>query len=253
MIDLYLINMDKDVERLVHMNGQLHAHCLKAVRIPAVNGRDIPQDEFQSYGKNVRGNVWSTGALGCLLSHREAWKRLVLSGKKYALILEDDVYLSADISKIIQDLSWIPEDADIVRLETSTNRVKLKPIGETNGRQICMVHSTCWCCGAYILNKDTADRLLNMPREKWDSVDYFLLSRETSEVARILKVYQVTPALAVQAKFNSDNVEAYFLSNIEPHGIQKVQRSFLNRIKPSGFGERLKKVFGNYKKIEFKE
>ncbi|HOO50500.1 MAG TPA: glycosyltransferase family 25 protein [Alphaproteobacteria bacterium] len=247
-----VLNMDKDKERLCHMAQQLSLTCPEFTRIPAINGRNMLQTELQSYGKNVRGNDWSNGALGCFLSHRSAWHTLVTSGEEYALILEDDVYLSADLSKLLQDISWIPKDADIVRLETSTNRVKLEPVGEIFDRHICKVRSTCWCCGAYLIHRDTAQTLLETPREKWDSVDYFLLSRETSEIARTLNVYQVTPALAVQAKFNSGYVEPHFLSNIEPHGIQKNQRSLLTKLAPKELLGRTKKVLGNYKRIDFR-
>lgn len=251
MINVYLINMDKDVERLAHMRAQIACQNLDFIRVPAVNGYEIPDHEFLEYGSNARGRKWGTGALGCFLSHYQAWKNIVANDDEYGLVLEDDIYFSDDFGEFIRDLSWVPADADIVRLETSTNRLKLKRTSCVLGRVLYKVESTSWCAGAYIIRKRTAKKLLAAPQEQWDSTDYFLFSHETSDISKELIVYQISPAIAVQAKFNDNFLEDHFQSNIETH--RNPYKKSANLYIGKRILRLLSKVFYSSKRVEFKK
>ena len=65
-LDIYVINLDKDVQRLRWMEQQLTAHKLEYLRIAAVNGTQIPHPPQLSH--------LGPGEIGCLLSHANAWR-----------------------------------------------------------------------------------------------------------------------------------------------------------------------------------
>lgn len=213
-MNAYLINMDKDVERLEHMRAQAAQKGIDFVRLPAINGRDMPEDEFKAFCDKAPRRKWTRGAMGCFLSHRKAWQAVASHDDEFGLVLEDDMFLSGDFGAFVSDLSWIPADADIVRLETSTNRLKLGRPAPSHGRSVCRLDSTSWCAGAYIIRRRTAERLLATPEDQWDVADYFLFSREESETSRALVICQVSPAIAVQGKYSGADDDC-FKSNIE--------------------------------------
>ena len=251
--------MEKDVERLAHITAQLNNLDLTAIRINAVNGKLLPDVDFDSYNNaRISGSnkTWGKGNLGCFLSHRLTWETFSKSQENYCLIIEDDVFLSPDLKLFLTSDAWIPKDADIVRLETSTNRLKLGKSTVHHDRDIAKVLSTSWCAGAYLIKKDYAQKLVALPPEKWSTVDALMFEFETSEVARNTSIYQVNPALAEQAKFKVEEsgLSNFFFSNIEqPQQTKKTGqklKEFLKRVKKSNF--LIKTVLG-YKRIHFKE
>jgi glycosyl transferase family 25 len=259
MIQIYLINMEKDVERLAHITAQLNNIDLTAKRINAVNGKLLPDEEFDFYNQariNGSNKNWGRGNLGCFLSHRLTWETFNASQENYCLVIEDDVFLSPDLKLFLASDVWIPKDADIVRLETSTNRLRLGKCTSLHHREIAKVLSTSWCAGAYLIKKEYAKKLIALPPEKWSTVDALMFEFETSEIARNTSIYQINPALTEQAKFNIEHsaLSNFFFSNIEqPQQTKKPWqklKEFLKRLKRSSF--LLKTVMG-YKRIYFKK
>jgi len=251
MVTTYVINMDKDVERLQHMKKILSKQNIQFQRIPAVNGKELPAQELEKYTQTARNKAWSSlGALGCFLSHRKAWENIAKADEPWGLVLEDDIYLSdsfKDYTSYESMKTCIPEDADIIRLETSTNRLKLRNKSPFLDRNLYEVCSTSWCVGAVLIKKETAQFLLKVEKHLWDSADYFLFEKETSPTARKLKIYQLSPALAVQAKFAEENKANHFKSNIEPeHTYKYTENSFLESLVL-----KVKKALEQYKRVNF--
>lgn len=99
----------QEVEKL----GFIHTEFLIGVR-----GKDLPEETVKDMltarayyelkkGRCVHEAISSLGAIGCTLSHVEAWKRCVASGKPLA-VFEDDFVASENASEI---LSVTYEDA----------------------------------------------------------------------------------------------------------------------------------------------
>jgi glycosyl transferase family 25 len=111
----------------------------------------------------------------------------------------------------------LPEDFDIIRLETSTNRMLLDkyPIRISSDRFLYRVRSTSWCAGAYILSRSCARKLISVPKSCHNKTDYFLFCHEHSSIAKELTVYQFFPAVATQDQFLTKRDEMrQFPSNI---------------------------------------
>ena len=253
MVLAYVINMDKDLDRLKHMHENLSKLGIEFIRIAAVNGNALPSEQLEKYSLTVRGKKWSSrGALGCFLSHRAVWQEIVERNEDWGLILEDDIYLSRNFRNYFTPellRSSVTKNADIIRLEATTNRVKLSQKKKFVDRSIYKLCSTTWCTGAYLITKETARKLLAVSEDLWDSSDYFLFSQETSPVARKLNIYQVSPAIAVQEKHHEEIQVKHFESGIE----QAKSNAIFKKSLTSGLLSKYIKLFKLYRKVRFKE
>ncbi|PIT93325.1 MAG: hypothetical protein COU06_00405 [Candidatus Harrisonbacteria bacterium CG10_big_fil_rev_8_21_14_0_10_38_8] len=108
MIKTFVINLDKDKERMRFMDKQLTTLGIKYERIPGVYGKTYTPT-IQEYNirlvkeKNLR--LLPPGDLGCALSHQQAYKKLLREELEYVLILEDDVELPSNFKDIIEKVT----------------------------------------------------------------------------------------------------------------------------------------------------
>lgn len=220
MTPIYLINLDRSIDRLRFVKQRLDDLGLPFSRIQAVEGSCLTASERAAFvaarprdGK--RG--WRDGQIGCFLSHREAWRMISSGPADFGLVLEDDIHLSDDTPAVLANLSWIPADADIVRLESTGQWLSLgPPTASAAGRPVRKIRSAAWGAGAYILSRNTAARLLGSDPILQSPADDFLFNIVSSAMAKSLTTYQIVPALAVQDKFSAeDSVIEGFGSDIE--------------------------------------
>lgn len=217
----YIINLEKDADRYKFMADQLRAIGVGFERVPAVYAKDIPDELLNELRRTRSDGVtigWKGSEVGCFLSHREAWRRIATGPDAYGLVFEDDVHVAADLSVFINDTSWIPAGAQVIRLESSTNRLLMGKAVDAHDRKIAPLYSTSWCAGAYIISKDAAQFLIEKPIDNMiDKADAYLFYLERSTVAKQLSLWQVLPALCIQDKYLQDG-KSGFGSNIEHAG-----------------------------------
>ena len=97
------------------------------------------------------------GNFGCVLSHREAWKRLINSTHEFAIVLEDDCPPTSRDAMLV--FPPIPAVCDYTMLTpTIANRQKqVKLCNQTDVYMMLEGYST----GGYILHRRAAMRLLD--------------------------------------------------------------------------------------------
>lgn len=119
---IYVINLPEHLDRRRAMEERLRALGLNGEFIPAVRGSDIPPAQLHNYYsedqcRRKHGIILGPGAIGCSLSHVEAYNRLLASQHPSAIILEDDVVLGQDLDAVLSGLARMsPIEADIVLL-----------------------------------------------------------------------------------------------------------------------------------------
>jgi GR25 family glycosyltransferase involved in LPS biosynthesis len=165
---VYVINLDKDKERLESVTTQLNSEKIKFERFPAINGSTIQKDSRLTEFCN---SFCTNGVKGCALSHRTIWENLVKNEYEAVCIFEDDVILNEDFNNHLQ-LLWgsIPNDYDIVYLgnhfycgDTSTyNQFTTKLFNVKNTEHSVGVLKVAGCGGfhGYIISKKGALKLL---------------------------------------------------------------------------------------------
>lgn len=184
-------------------------------RIPAIDGQD-PAVAAAAANLPVShiGVAITAGVHGCFESHREFWRRVVASGDKWGMVFEDDVLLAPAMNAYLQD-EWIPDDADIVKFDTSTQlvhvfRQRLKVPGE---RYLSRLHSSHLGTSCYVISASAARRLLREVQGVGEAVDCVLFSTEL-DTFRTLRVYQMIPAPVLQGQLSDGVAGAWFESSL---------------------------------------
>ncbi len=118
---IFLINLDRSVERLNECEKHFKSANLTYERIPAVYGADLTPDEIsQHFSKEVNKNTYyrelTPGEIGCFYSHRKAWQKIVDEEIPYAIILEDDFSVIGDVAQAFETLNKMPFDWDYIKL-----------------------------------------------------------------------------------------------------------------------------------------
>jgi glycosyl transferase, family 25 len=182
---VFVINLDRNPERLEHMRGQLRGIAFE--RIAAVDGtKNLPTT-----------NGLTRFELACLASHQIAWRQFLDGSEEHACFLEDDLHIRPDFGSLILNEAWIPSDAHSVKLDTYLQRVKLgdaRPAPQ--GRQIARLHTRHESSAAYLLSRDGALRYLELTAKPTSPADYSLFPKYPYRLG--LRVYQLTPAVAIQ-------------------------------------------------------
>lgn len=115
---IFVIGLQRATGRAQLIRSELMKAGLHAQRIDAVDSQNLSRDDLLQYCKpQGPWGYFHTKDMACTLSHATAWRRLVSSDARAALILEDDVFLSSELGDWMSDLSWLPDDAGPVRFE----------------------------------------------------------------------------------------------------------------------------------------
>lgn len=109
---VYVINMDKDKERMKSLHIELLKHSIEYTRFSAVVGANV---ENSKYLTNECNRFCTDGIKGCALSHRAIWEDMILKNYETVLVLEDDIQIEPDFNEHFKD-AWdsVPKDFDIL-------------------------------------------------------------------------------------------------------------------------------------------
>jgi glycosyl transferase family 25 len=194
-MQIFLINLDRRPDRLAHMGAQLNHHNLSYVRIAAIDGAAYP---------DAAPGQLQNSQIACTRSHRLCWKQLAESGEPYALILEDDLVLSARFGEFLRQPNYFPPDADIIRLEPTplVARLSKRRFVTPSGITLHRLFSSQFLAGAYIICAEMAKQLLcnDLSNEVPADVMMFTLPAVAENV-----VYQAVPAPSTQMKLCADH------------------------------------------------
>ncbi|WP_269930566.1 glycosyltransferase family 25 protein [Aminobacter sp. HY435] len=194
----FVINLDRSPQRLERMSALFDSLGLEFTRIAAVDGRQLPP-AARPVSERGGGYRLADGEIGCFLSHIKCWQAIAEAPTEYSVVFEDDVHFGEDAGSILADPSWIPDDADIVKLETIMVRtfVDRCESGTVSGRSVRRLRQAHLGTGAYVISRRAARKLLELSTEITEPVDVFMFD-PASHAWRHLVVYQVDPAVCIQ-------------------------------------------------------
>jgi len=111
---VYIINLDKDVERMAKMDAQMKTLGIEYKRFSAINGANIVHNKYLSEFCNV---FCTNGMKGCALSHLYIWQDMVQNKYSNVCIFEDDAVLLDNFNESIQN-NWkqLPKDYNLLYL-----------------------------------------------------------------------------------------------------------------------------------------
>jgi glycosyl transferase family 25 len=190
-----------------HMNDQFERLGILFTRVEAVDAKSMTDEQIArfraSFADAERHSTWSPGGTGCLLSHKKARAEIAFVGDRYSTVFEDDAHLSDQIATLLKNPDWIPESADIVRLETTLQSMKLEPnpVSQIDRTKVFKVHSGAWGAAGYVIRHDIAEWLAHSPQRMSGQADWFLFHKD-SPAAQALTVFQCDPAPCVQDQYH---------------------------------------------------
>ena len=190
---IFLINLDRDVERLRHMQSQALSIGFDFERIPAINGRAVPDWLRAEFVDDKR---MSDGQVGCYASHLKAAHMIVSRELNHAIVLEDDAVLDPSFREIAAAaIKAAPADWDYIHLSSSFKKAVIRT-GRINDAHIIVRYTDNPAnTAAYILsNRGARKWLAPMPRVRPNDLDNRFAWQQR------LKVLGVYPAIVRQRK-----------------------------------------------------
>ena len=109
---VYVINLEKDKERLQSIDKQMKKNNVQYERFNAILGSKVLNDDrFTDLCKNI----CTDGAKGCALSHHSIWEDALKNNYQNILICEDDAMIPDTFDRDFQNIWYhVPDDYDIL-------------------------------------------------------------------------------------------------------------------------------------------
>eukprot|EP00796_Vickermania_ingenoplastis_P004282 gene4282-3098_t len=196
----FLLNLDRRTDRLSHAKRQIERarlhKCLKPnISVERISGQDgsrldvgalattglITADGLRRFRlpleEKLFGMDLTLGAIGCAMSHRMAWQRVVDGGCSAALILEDDVEFHPRFARDLQK-RWanVPADWGIVYLGGLDLLASGKPPRPFVADGVRRAYQGQRELTAYVVNARSAQRCLELTSSLTWQVDTHICS-----------------------------------------------------------------------------
>ena len=207
LIKVWVINLKSRPDRMHRIGKQLASMDIKWSRIDAVDGKNCENSVLDISRKHGKIGALSEGARGCTASHYKFWQKFTASEEDFGIVLEDDVKLSDDFKRLICDLTWIPRNTNIIKLEKyPANRASKLLLGHpitmalNDTREIRRMYSRHGGTGAYLISKAGARLAIDWNKPFSVPIDHVLFNETVSKLSSSLKPSIMVPAIAWQSE-----------------------------------------------------
>jgi glycosyl transferase, family 25 len=210
---VYVINMDKDTERLKRFDEQMKRLKISYTRVPGIIGADVGVHDNLSGFCN---RFCTAGMKGCALSHRAIWEDMLKNRYENVAIFEDDAVIDPDFNRKFRE-GWqqLPNDYDIYYLgcdamcENSDTTSKIfNTVLNTHPEQVDKnLNSVSGSIGthAYIISEKCAKVILDARIQYSPDVQ---LNRWISEFN--LNAYSISPVIVTVNETGDSNLSETF-------------------------------------------
>lgn len=155
---VFVINLDRDRERLTRMIAEGERVGLSFERFAAVDGKRLEADLRDQFydGDELYEPAFTPGEIGVYASHLRIHRLLESRDGECALVLEDDVRLADDLVPTIEAAMKAAGDWDIIRLSNATKSV-FRPVADIGGgRELVQYWTVPNGTGAYLISRTGA-------------------------------------------------------------------------------------------------
>ena len=177
MPPIYVINLDRDFERMASLAGSLQALALPFERVSAVLGKEVPGWEKlvdgKLYGARNRLPMPRPGEVGCYLSHLKAMEEFLRTDAPWCVILEDDVEVRPECVEVLAALGQ-KDDWDLVKLFCFHSGLPVRKRALTQNHHLVVHLTRTTSSAAYAINRHAAETLLKSMRPISEQVDHAL-------------------------------------------------------------------------------
>jgi glycosyl transferase family 25 len=162
---VYVINLDCAKDRMLSMDQQLSAIDVNYERIPAIKGNSLTETEINiEYSaalnkKYFRADL-SLGEIGCYISHKNVWRKMVAENIEFAVILEDDMIIEKNFIKLFS-LTETLKKYDLIKLADNRNHQPKKITKLEQPFELINFTKIPNCATGYTINLAGAKKLLS--------------------------------------------------------------------------------------------
>ena len=229
-----VVSLTNEYERRQHIDSLFDAHNLDFSYFDAINKFQI-DDTLKKYDLTINTDRMSLGEVACYLSHYCLWQQVIEYNLPYLMVFEDDIYFSKSAKTILNNLDWLPDSFDVIKLETMYDRVMIKAdIVLQSPYKLCRMKTKHLGTAGYIISYEGAKNMIELVRQLGISrpVDHFIFDEFLGR--NVHDVYQLSPAICIQDKIYY-SIDSKFGSVIEedraPQALVKHKLSLLQKIR----------------------
>ena len=243
LIPVWVINLKKRPDRLQKIGNRLDQLGIKWQRIDAVDGLNCNLSSLDISAKDGEIGFLSDSTRACTASHYKFWEILISSKYKYGIVLEDDVEFSDDFSDLVCDESWIPNGANLIKLEKfAPSRASTILLGSilsqtlSGTRHIHRMYSRHTGAAAYLMSDEAAKRAIQWNSQYTVPVDHLLFNETVSKLCTSLAPLILVPPItwqSIEVGQGSNIVGSYKLNPISK------RQKFFRSIKRAYYESRL--------------
>lgn len=195
-IPAYVVNLDRDTERLAFFAAQAERAGVVFERYQAVEGARLDPVAEGYCGEGAD----RVGRIGNLVTHRALWRQIAAEAAPWAAVFEDDVHLSPAVGAFLKSDEWLPADGDLVKFESNGRRcwVASRGVPAPQGRRLKRLFSTHLGAAGYLVSRRGAARLSEATARFSLVADQILFGRPEQRVIPV--PLQIWPALCRQDK-----------------------------------------------------
>lgn len=171
----FVINLDRDVERLASVSRELAAAGITFTRIPAVLGAERLGEpgivDLAAYRVRNRADSPRGGELGCYLSHLRAMEAFLATGATVGVILEDDIGILPGFVEVTGALGE-RDDWDLAKLFHYHRGLPIRVRPLTKDHALCVHLFATTSTAAYAINRRAAERLVKTLLPMREQIDH---------------------------------------------------------------------------------
>jgi glycosyl transferase family 25 len=165
----YVINLARSADRRQHITSELRNARMDYEIVPAVDGRDLDLSDRSIVDPALFDrSEFPAGMAGCALSHLLVYRRILAVGADAAVVLEDDVCLSADLGSLVDAVGSHLAGADIALLHFDN----VAPIRVSRENSVALTPSHLLAMpldvrqpgssAAYVISKQACERMVDV-------------------------------------------------------------------------------------------
>jgi len=161
---VYVVNLDCAPARMQSMDHQLTNLGVSYLRISAINGVDLSANEIEKVyssklnKKHFRYNL-SLGEIGCYMSHRKIWRKMVEENIDFAIILEDDLIVNENFQQLFALVDSL-KNYDLIKLADNRSFPAAQKKEITADFELINFKTIPNCTTGYTINLSGAKKLL---------------------------------------------------------------------------------------------
>jgi GR25 family glycosyltransferase involved in LPS biosynthesis len=221
---VYLINMDKDKDRLITATNHCNELSIDFERFPGIDPKQLLQKEKNKYLNNFNQYFMPYGVVGCAYSHIYIWLDAIKNNYKNILILEDDViYKKENFYENFENAyNELPNDYDLFFIGYNAGN----NIQSNDFKYIYQPKKLFYQTHSYIVSLEGCKKLVKIIQNNKinNPIDNII-----SQNKHLLNIYLIKNVLTYQDRNYESNITPYNFSFLE-YNYRYIINTYLFRI-----------------------